>query len=87
MSKLKIVYWALIGLIVLLSVWGLVQSCNRPKEKILKQQIQDNEKAIEKIKAKRDSANRVSIPFSKTGRDSVVQSINRKTGFNLHLRK
>lgn len=87
MSKLKIIYWALIGVIVFLSVWGLVQSCNRPKkEQILKQQIQYNEDSIKKIKAKRDSTNAVRIPFSDRGRDSVLRSINRKTGFGLYLR-
>lgn len=88
MSNLKFLYWVLIGGIVILGMWGLVKSCNRPtKSEILKQQIQDNEKEIEAIRAKRDSANRATIPFSDAGRDSAVESVKRKTGLNLSVRK
>lgn len=86
--KLKILYWILIGAIVLLSVGGLVKSylVQRGKEQ-LEQRIKDNGQVIKDIQQKRDSANAVRIPFSNAGRDSVIGSVNRKTGFDLYLRK
>ena len=85
--KLKILYWALITAIVLLSVGGIIKSCLREREKEqLKKRVEEHEQAIKDIQQKRDSANAVRIPFSNAGRDSVIGSINRKTGFNLHLR-
>ncbi len=86
--KLKILYWILIGAIVLLSVGGLVKSylVQRGKEQ-LEQRIKDNGQVIKDIQQKRDSANAVRIPFSNAGRDSVIGSVNRKTGFNLYFRK
>ena len=85
--KLKILYWILIAAIVLLSVGGMVKSClvEREKEQ-LEKRIKEHEQAIKDIQQKRDSANAVRIPFSERGRDSVVGSIKRKTGLNLHLR-
>lgn len=85
--KLKILYWLLIAVIVLLSVGGMVKSCliEREKEQ-LEKRIKEHEQAIKDIQQKRDSTNAVRIPFSNAGRDSVVGSVNRKTGFNLHLR-
>ncbi len=85
--KLKILYWILIAAIVLLFGWGIIKSYLVEREKQqLEKRIKDNEQAIKDIQQKRDSANAVRIPFSNAGRDSVVGSVNRKTGFNLHLR-
>lgn len=86
--KLKTLYWALITAIVLLSVGGIIKSCLREREKEqLKKRVEEHEQAIKDIQQKRDSANAVRIPFSERGRDSVVGSVNRKTGFDLYLRK
>lgn len=88
MRNFKILYWVLLGCIVFLMFWGVVQSCNRPtREEILKDEIKKNEAAIKHIQQKRDSANAVRIPFSERGRDSVVESVNRKNGFGLSVRK
>ena len=85
--KLKLLYWFLIGVIVLLSLFGLIKSCSKAREKgRLKQEIKKDEAAIKHIQQKRDSANAVRIPFSERGRDSVVESVNRKNGFGLSVR-
>jgi len=88
MRNFKILYWVLLGCIVFLMFWGVVQSCNRPtREEILKDEIKKNEEAIKAIKAKRDSANRAVIPFSDSARAKVVESVNRKNGLDLFVRK
>lgn len=85
--KLRILYWLLISVIVLISIFGIIKSClvEREKEQ-LEKRIKQNEQIIKDIQQKRDSANAVRIPFSERGRDSVVGSIKRKTGLSLHLR-
>lgn len=85
--KLKILYWILIGAIVLLSVGGLVKSylVQRGKEQ-LEQRIKDNGQVIKDIQKKRDSANAVTIPFSDSARTKVVESVNDKNGFDLSVR-
>lgn len=65
----------------------LMRSCKLSEAENLKKEIEKNGKDIQAIQQKRDSANAVRIPFSNAGRDSVIGSVNRKTGFDLYLRK
>lgn len=75
----------LVCLAVTISLW--MKSCELSEEKQLKKQIKNYEDSIRTIQAKRDTANAVRIPFSDSARTKVVESVNRKTGFDLSVRK
>lgn len=62
-----------------------VKSCGKLD---LKEKIKQDEKAIELLDSIRATANAVPIPFkSDTVRNKVLESVNHKTGLNVHLRK
>ncbi len=64
----------------------LMKSCKLSEAEQVKNEIKTDEDSIRAIQAKRDSANIKLIPFSDGGRDSVVQSVNDKNGFDLSVR-
>lgn len=81
----------ILGIVVLtctaITISLLMRSCKLSEADSLKNEIRKNEEAIRAIQTKRDSANRAVIPFNDAQRDSVMESVKRKTGLNLHLRK
>jgi hypothetical protein len=62
-----------------------VKSCGKLD---LKEKIRQDEKEIKLLDSIRATANAVPIPFkSDTVRNKVLESVNHKTGLDLHLRK
>lgn len=75
-----VVFVAMICMVIL-----AVRSCGKLD---LKEQIKQGEKDIQILDSARAKANAVPIPFkSDTVRSEVLESVNDKTGLDLHLRK
>ena len=86
MKKIHYIFGCCIVIALAFSITIAVNSCKLTESEKLEINIDSYEKQIEKIKARRDSVNRLPIPFTEPQRERILDSINRKHGFNLSLR-
>jgi hypothetical protein len=76
-------------LVILVAISAVVLTIRACKSTVdLKQRIKQNEEELKNIDSTRAKNNAMPIPFkSDVVRDSVMESVNKKNGFGLHLRK
>lgn len=86
MKKWQYFAGAVLILLTAAVVAAALKSCKLTESEKLEQNINTHEKELEKIRAKRDSANAAPIPFSDVERQRIIDSINKQHGFNLSLR-
>lgn len=86
MKTKEVVFGLLLLVCSAITISLLMKSWKLSEKEQLKNEIQANEDTIKAIQAKRDSANRATIPFSDSARAKVVESVKRKTGFDLSVR-
>lgn len=72
-------------LVAISAVVLIIRACKNTVD--LKQRIKQNEEELRNIDSTRAKNNAVTIPFADNTRDSVLESVNKKNGFGLHLRK
>lgn len=75
-----------IVLVAISAIVLIIRACKNTVD--LKERIKQNEEKLKNIDSTRAKNNAVTIPFkSDVVRDSVMESVNKKNGLGLHLRK
>lgn len=86
MKKREYIAGALVLLLTAAMIALALKSLRLTESEKIEQNIDGYEKEIQKIKARRDSANDARIPFDDAERKRVLDSVNKKHGFNLSVR-
>ena len=84
MKTKEVVFGLLLLVCSAITISLLMKSCKLSETEQLKNEIQANEDTIEDIQKKRNANNAAVITDS--NRSKVVESVNRKNGFNLSVR-
>ena len=86
MKKWEYIAGALLVLFTAAMIALALKSLRLTESEKLEQNIDSYEKEIQEIKARRDSANAVPIPMSESERKRILDSVNKRHGFNLSVR-
>ncbi|MCP1384795.1 hypothetical protein [Runella salmonicolor] len=83
MKKIHYIVGCCILIGAALSISLALRSCKLNEYEKIQNDIKANEADIDSLQVVREANNNTAIPFSDNKRDSVLQSVNAKNGFNL----